>query len=103
MNSLFMNFAMQLEVEGLWYWAIYIILQLPDSQSTLKTLAIKDLISRHCVELSDKDEEFLKSKLSIPVEWIEEAKVIQSPISSNFARRGFVCTSVTFMLKLHTL
>lgn len=67
------SFAAQLEAEGLWYWAIFVLLHVPNP--VRRKNVVKDMISRHITvsELSE-EEQFLLEKLNIPLGWVYEAK-----------------------------
>ncbi|BES93176.1 Nuclear pore complex protein nup98 [Nesidiocoris tenuis] len=72
-----MSFASQLEAHGLWHWAVFIVLHLPDEEKREKY--VKDLLDRH-VSLDDENEEeyFLLSRLRISPKWIYEAKATKA-------------------------
>ncbi|CAG9314804.1 NUP98_2 [Blepharisma stoltei] len=61
-------FAEELEFNGNWQWAVYVLMFITNSQKL-----IKQLISRHAFEI-DLHEEFLIDDLHIPKAWIDEAK-----------------------------
>lgn len=67
------SFASQLEAEGLWHWAVFVLLHIPDPVRR-KNSAL-EMIRRH-VSLDDKseEEEFLLGKLKVPLAWVYEAK-----------------------------
>lgn len=89
-HILHMNFISQLEMVGLWQWAIYIAmhLELEDVSTTtsnvqvkqkleyVRRYAIKELLCRH-ISLAEDDEaeKFLVEILRCPASWIYEAKV----------------------------
>ncbi|KAH7345325.1 nuclear protein 96-domain-containing protein [Rhizoctonia solani] len=68
------NYAFQLESLGLWWYSIFVLLHLQESDGRL--IAIKGLLSRHVLELDEEKEEFLINQLCIPHDWIEEAKAV---------------------------
>ncbi|KAJ1311780.1 hypothetical protein OPQ81_010246 [Rhizoctonia solani] len=70
------NYAFQLESLGLWWYSIFVLLHLQESDGRL--IAIKALLARHVSELDEEKEEFLINQLCIPHDWIEEAKAIIS-------------------------
>lgn len=77
------NFATQLEVYGLWHWAIFVILQLKDP--CRRRSAVMSLLERY-VEIDDipdyiKREEFLKEEIGISSMWINEAKALKSRVA----------------------
>lgn len=81
------GFASQLENNGLWQWAIFVLLHLPDDYA--RKSAVQDMLGRH-VELLDQRklseaEEFLHKKLEIPLEWIYKAKAVKASCLRRFA------------------
>ncbi|KAG8759967.1 hypothetical protein FRC11_001141, partial [Ceratobasidium sp. 423] len=70
------NYASQLESLGLWWYSVFVLLHLQESDGRL--IAIKALLSRHVSELDEEKEEFLINQLCIPHDWIEEAKAVIS-------------------------
>ncbi|CAE6428515.1 unnamed protein product [Rhizoctonia solani] len=70
------NYASQLESLGMWWYSIFVLLHLQESNGRL--IAIKSLLVRHVSELDEEKEEFLINQLCIPHDWIEEAKAIIS-------------------------
>ncbi|XP_050188725.1 nuclear pore complex protein Nup98-Nup96 [Myiozetetes cayanensis] len=74
------SFAAQLESEGLWEWAVFVMLHEPDAQCREK--AVRELLSRHCA-LADSPESwaketFLTQRLCVPPHWIHEAKAVRA-------------------------
>ncbi|NXD87632.1 NUP98 protein, partial [Halcyon senegalensis] len=74
------GYAAQLESEGLWEWAVFILLHESDTQ--IREKAVRELLSRHCA-LSETPESwaketFLTQRLCIPPEWIHEAKAVRA-------------------------
>lgn len=74
------GFASQLENNGLWYWAIFVLLHLKDDFA--RKSAVLDMLGRHVEllemrKLSDS-EKFLQKELNIPVEWIYQAKAVKA-------------------------
>ncbi|XP_068276497.1 nuclear pore complex protein Nup98-Nup96 isoform X2 [Nyctibius grandis] len=74
------SYAAQLESEGLWEWAVFILLHEPDTHTREK--AVRELLNRHCV-LSETPESwaketFLTQRLCVPPEWIHEAKAVRA-------------------------
>ncbi|XP_025029555.1 nuclear pore complex protein Nup98-Nup96 isoform X1 [Python bivittatus] len=72
------SYAAQLEREGLWEWAVFVLLHTPNAQT--RERAVRELLNRHCKLLEmpeswDK-EAFLTEKLGVPPEWIYEAKAL---------------------------
>ncbi|XP_009989585.1 PREDICTED: nuclear pore complex protein Nup98-Nup96 [Tauraco erythrolophus] len=74
------SYAAQLESEGLWEWAVFVLLHEPDTH--IREKAVRELLSRHCV-LSETPESwaketFLTQRLCVPPEWIHEAKAVRA-------------------------
>ncbi|NWU53740.1 NUP98 protein, partial [Dromas ardeola] len=74
------SYAAQLESEGLWEWAVFVLLHEPDTH--VREKAVRELINRHCV-LSETPESwaketFLTQRLCVPPEWIHEAKAVRA-------------------------
>eukprot|EP00075_Anas_platyrhynchos_P032022 XP_027321275.1 nuclear pore complex protein Nup98-Nup96 [Anas platyrhynchos] len=74
------SYAAQLESEGLWEWAVFILLHEPDTH--IREKAVRELLHRHCV-LSETPESwaketFLTQRLCVPAEWIHEAKAVRA-------------------------
>uniref|UniRef100_A0A8B9VLJ0 Nuclear pore complex protein Nup98-Nup96 n=1 Tax=Anas zonorhyncha TaxID=75864 RepID=A0A8B9VLJ0_9AVES len=70
------SYAAQLESEGLWEWAVFILLH------DIREKAVRELLHRHCV-LSETPESwaketFLTQRLCVPAEWIHEAKAVRA-------------------------
>lgn len=74
------SYAAQLENVGLWEWAVFVILHIPDP--VVRESAVRELLIRHCVLQETPEslmkEKFLIEKLCIPAQWIHEAKAIRS-------------------------
>jgi len=81
-NVLHMNYASQLEMSGLWHWAIYVILHISPHPlyPSLKEQAIKSIIAQNIpkrmAETGLTFEENFVVNLGIPREWLEEAQAI---------------------------
>ncbi|KAG9092490.1 hypothetical protein FS749_015685 [Ceratobasidium sp. UAMH 11750] len=73
-DSITSNYASQLENLGLWWYSVFVLLHLQESEG--RSIAIKSLLTRHVAELDPEKEEFLVNQLCVPQEWIEEAKAI---------------------------
>ncbi|KFZ63494.1 Nuclear pore complex protein Nup98-Nup96, partial [Podiceps cristatus] len=74
------SYAAQLESEGLWEWAVFVLLHEPDRH--IREKAVRELLNRHCV-LSETPESwaketFLTQRLCVPPEWIHEAKAVRA-------------------------
>ncbi|XP_036114957.1 nuclear pore complex protein Nup98-Nup96 isoform X4 [Molossus molossus] len=79
------SYAGQLESEGLWEWAIFVLLHI-DNSST-RERAVRELLTRHCQLLETPEswakETFLTQKLCVPAEWIHEAKAVRAHMESD--------------------
>ncbi|XP_065601801.1 nuclear pore complex protein Nup98-Nup96 isoform X2 [Cyrtonyx montezumae] len=74
------SYAAQLESEGLWEWAVFVVLHEPDTCT--RERAVRELLGRHCA-LSETPESwaketFLTQQLCVPAEWIHEAKAVRA-------------------------
>ncbi|XP_036603753.1 nuclear pore complex protein Nup98-Nup96 isoform X1 [Trichosurus vulpecula] len=74
------SYAAQLESEGLWEWAIFVLLHI--TNTSMREKAVRELLTRHCT-LSETPESwakesFLTEKLCVPAEWIHEAKAVRA-------------------------
>lgn len=74
------GFASQLENNGLWHWAIFVLLHLKDDYA--RKSSVLDMLGRH-VELLEmrklsEEEKFLHQELQIPIEWIYQAKAVRA-------------------------
>nr|XP_020647578.1 nuclear pore complex protein Nup98-Nup96 isoform X6 [Pogona vitticeps] len=74
------NYAAQLESEGLWEWAVFVLLHTPSAH--MRERAVRELLNRHCRLLETPEswekEAFLTEKLCLPPEWIHEAKAVRA-------------------------
>ncbi|XP_058519472.1 nuclear pore complex protein Nup98-Nup96 isoform X4 [Ochotona princeps] len=79
------SYAGQLESEGLWEWAIFVLLHIENS--SMREKAVRELLTRHCqlVETPESwaKESFLTQKLCVPAEWIHEAKAVRAHMESD--------------------
>ena len=79
------SFATQLENNGLWQWAVFVLQHLNTTAPVVQAL-IEEIIGRHVQLDADKQsEQFLKEMLNIPVPWIEKARSVKAMYS--FSRR----------------
>lgn len=69
-NSVTESYAAQLEEEGQWTWAAYVLLHLELAEA--RRAAIKDLLFRH-PEPTVSEKSFLVDKLRVPEAWLHEA------------------------------
>ncbi|KAB1272949.1 Nuclear pore complex protein Nup98-Nup96, partial [Camelus dromedarius] len=79
------SYAGQLESEGLWEWAVFVLLHI--SNSSMREKAVREVLTRHC-QLSETPESwaketFLTQKLCVPAEWIHEAKAVRAHMESD--------------------
>ncbi|XP_072183155.1 nuclear pore complex protein Nup98-Nup96 isoform X3 [Excalfactoria chinensis] len=74
------SYAAQLESEGLWEWAVFVMLHEPDTH--IREKAVRELLGRHCALCETPEswakETFLTQRLCVPAEWIHEAKAIRA-------------------------
>ncbi|KAM4046585.1 LOW QUALITY PROTEIN: nuclear pore complex protein Nup98-Nup96 [Anomaloglossus baeobatrachus] len=74
------SYAEQLENVGLWEWAVFVILHVPDA--VIREASVRELLTRHCALRETPEtlrkEKFLVEKLRINAEWIYEAKAIRA-------------------------
>ncbi|WOO81507.1 Nucleoporin [Vanrija pseudolonga] len=75
------SYAQQLEEEGQWTWAAFVLLHLERASS--RRTAIQALLFRH-PEPSPRDQDFLINTLHVPIEWLHEAR------AANLAAEGDV-------------
>uniref|UniRef100_A0A8C0K412 Nuclear pore complex protein Nup98-Nup96 n=1 Tax=Canis lupus dingo TaxID=286419 RepID=A0A8C0K412_CANLU len=79
------SYAGQLESEGLWEWAVFVLLHIDNS--SMREKAVRELLTRHCqlVETPESwaKETFLTQKLCVPAEWINEAKAVRAHMESD--------------------
>ncbi|XP_054829364.1 nuclear pore complex protein Nup98-Nup96 isoform X2 [Eublepharis macularius] len=74
------SYAAQLEREGLWEWAVFVLLHTPHAHT--RERAVRELLNRHCLLLETPEswakEAFLMERLCVPPEWIYEAKAVRA-------------------------
>ncbi|XP_055493395.1 nuclear pore complex protein Nup98-Nup96 isoform X1 [Leucoraja erinacea] len=74
------SYAAQLEAAGLWHWAIFVLLHIPNPRQRLR--AVREQLNRHCtLEETDEQrdrEEFVQQRLSIPPQWVHDAKSLRA-------------------------
>ncbi|NXA43427.1 NUP98 protein, partial [Eudromia elegans] len=74
------SYAAQLESEGLWEWAVFVLLHEPEPRT--RERAVRELLSRHCALAETPDswakEAFLTQRLHVPAEWLHEAKAVRA-------------------------
>uniref|UniRef100_A0A8D0VZH4 Nuclear pore complex protein Nup98-Nup96 n=1 Tax=Sus scrofa TaxID=9823 RepID=A0A8D0VZH4_PIG len=79
------SYAGQLESEGLWEWAVFVLLHIDNS--SIREKAVRELLTRHCQLLETPEswakEAFLTQKLCVPAEWIHEAKAVRAHMESD--------------------
>ncbi|BEI93211.1 uncharacterized protein CcaverHIS019_0508390 [Cutaneotrichosporon cavernicola] len=79
-NRMTESYAAQLEEEGQWTWAAYVLLHLAYSES--RCIALKALLFRH-PEATAAEQMFLVDKLRIPREWLHEARAAHLAAEGN--------------------
>ncbi|KAH0625336.1 hypothetical protein JD844_033863 [Phrynosoma platyrhinos] len=74
------SYAAQLESEGLWEWAVFVLLHTPSAH--MRERAVREMLNRHCQLMETPDswekEAFLTEKLCVPPAWIHEAKAMKA-------------------------
>ncbi|XP_059161222.1 nuclear pore complex protein Nup98-Nup96-like isoform X2 [Physella acuta] len=82
-DSIHVNYASQLEAQGLWHWAAFVLLHIKDSFHRYN--ATLSLLQRHLQvgEVLTNQETFLVEKLNIPVKWLHQAKAIRARQEGN--------------------
>ena len=74
-------FATQLENNGLWHWAVFVMLHLNSTPSTVKDF-VEAIIGRHIeLQVDEESERFLGEQLGIPAQWIEKARSVKARYS----------------------
>eukprot|EP00040_Diaphanoeca_grandis_P035397 m.222497 g.222497 ORF g.222497 m.222497 type:complete len:1342 (-) comp33374_c0_seq1:51-4076(-) len=79
-EQLHTEFASQLEVAGLWEYAAYVLLHLPDPSQrvcTLKELFARNISVQRDVEQDNKIK-FVTTQLHVPKTWIDEALAVRA-------------------------
>jgi nuclear pore complex protein Nup98-Nup96 len=79
-NQMTESYAAQLEEEGQWTWAAYVLLHLAYAES--RRVALKALLFRH-PEPTPAEQMFLVDKLRIPREWLHEARAAHLAAQGN--------------------
>lgn len=77
------DFASQLENEGLWQWGIFVLLHI--KQQTQRERAVQQMLQRN-VSVSAKvalyaEERFIVEELGIPMSWVDYAKAVKAGAS----------------------
>lgn len=77
-HELTVNFAAQLEAQGHWHWAMFILMHLLDTDA--RELGMKALLARNVEDLGDGCDKlaFVKETLLVPDKWINEAKALHA-------------------------
>lgn len=74
------SYAEQLQNAGLWEWAVFVLLHVPDD--SIRETSVRELLTRHCALRETPEtltkEKFLMEQLRIPAEWIYEAKATRA-------------------------
>ena len=66
------DMASQAERAGLWVWSVFVLQHIQDPSRRME--AVKALIDRNIEKCDEDQEEFLVSKLGVPVEWIAASR-----------------------------
>lgn len=85
-NDLTRSYAAQLEEEGQWTWAAFVLLhlELPEARRN----AIRQLLFRH-PNLTDSERQFLVNTLKVPTAWLHEAKAAEFATENDPYREYF--------------
>ncbi|KAF3157137.1 hypothetical protein TWF569_004040 [Orbilia oligospora] len=77
-EKLTLDFASQLESEGQWHWAVFVLMHLSTPES--RAFTIKEMLAKHVGDLTSNSEkqDFILHKLLIPSAWVYEAKALQA-------------------------
>ncbi|RVD80932.1 uncharacterized protein DFL_008816 [Arthrobotrys flagrans] len=77
-EKLTLDFASQLESEGQWHWAVFVLMHLSTPES--RAFTIKEMLAKHVGDLTSNNEkqDFILHKLLIPSAWVYEAKALQA-------------------------
>ncbi|KAH8278767.1 hypothetical protein KR018_008952 [Drosophila ironensis] len=74
------DFASQLENEGLWHWAVYVLLHIQNQSQ--RERSVQNIIQRNvsvCAEATlNEQEEFIIKKLGVPESWVDYAKAVKA-------------------------
>ncbi|XP_078258062.1 LOW QUALITY PROTEIN: nuclear pore complex protein Nup98-Nup96 [Rhinoraja longicauda] len=74
------SYAAQLEAAGLWHWAVFVLLHIPNPWQRQR--AVREQLDRHCsleeTEEQVQREQFLLERLSIPPQWVHDAKSLRA-------------------------
>ncbi|KAK6362997.1 hypothetical protein TWF730_000446 [Orbilia blumenaviensis] len=77
-EKLTLDFANQLEAEGQWHWAVFVLMHLSTPES--RAFTIKEILAKHVSDLTANNEkqDFILHRLLIPSAWVYEAKALQA-------------------------
>jgi hypothetical protein len=95
------RFAEELEINGKWEWAIYVLLFEPDSHQR-----VLDILSRNIEETIDEvssKQEFLEEKLGISSRLIESAKALKLEYRKDFASSILKYIKAELYLRAHDI
>jgi len=74
------DFASQLENEGLWHWAIFVQLHLKERNQ--REQAVQNTLQRHVIVSSEvalnDEEQFVIQQLGVPESWVDYAKALRA-------------------------
>jgi len=83
-NLLQHSYAAELELVGLWHWAVFVLMHLRDDSR--RERCVKEILNRYC-RVSDDEDDILKltteettivDKFHVPVQWIHESKALHA-------------------------
>lgn len=77
-TQLHTSFASQLEHEGAWQWAVFILQHISDP--VLLEWAVRELLARNCSSSEELDprELFVMQDLRVPQEWVYVSKALRA-------------------------
>jgi hypothetical protein len=124
-HQLHVNYAFQLELVGLWQWAIYVLMHLEEElehtarqkeraylethEEQRKRLAmnrvdaIKHILSRYIDTCDSSVEKFLLETLNIPARWIHEARALKNMYDRDYIQLANNLISCGNYEEAHTL
>jgi len=83
-NLLQHSYAVELELIGLWHWAVFVLMHLRDDSR--RERCVKEVLNRYC-RVSEDEEDVLKltteestlvDRFHVPVQWIHESKALHA-------------------------
>jgi len=76
------EYAFELETQGLWKWAVFVVLHLENSAD--KTKYIKDILLKNATQEQDLD--FLMQQCKVPANYVHEAKAVYYGYKGMYAK-----------------